>query len=171
MERNRKDGPWRIRKACERDRAALEAVVAEAFALYVPRMSRKPYPLLDDYAAYIRAGQAFVLEEGRDDGAEGPGAIRACIVLVPGAEGELSLEVLAVRRDCQGRGHGRALVDFALREARAFGARRLRLYTNEVMREAQAFYTRLGFTETHRALDAGYHRVFYELELPGAEAL
>lgn len=161
--------PWRIRKAGERDREALEAVVMEAFRVYLPRMDREPYPMLDDYDAYIRAGQAFVLEEGEGEAGEAAhGSIRACIVLVPDADGDLSLEVLAVGGDCQGRGYGRALVNFALRRAKALGARRLKLYTNEVMREAQAFYTRRGFTETHRALDAGYRRVFYELE--GVEA-
>lgn len=158
--------PWRIPKAGERDRAPLEAVVMEAFGVYLPRMDRKPYPMLDDYGAYIRAGQAFVLEEveaGVEHGAGG--RIRACIVLVPDADGDLSLEVLAVSGDCQGRGYGRALVNFALRRAKALGMRRLKLYTNEVMAEAQAFYDRLGFIETRRGLDAGYRRVFYELEI------
>ncbi|MDE5879699.1 MAG: GNAT family N-acetyltransferase [Desulfovibrio sp.] len=160
---------WRIRTAEAGDREALEAVVADAFGVYLSRMDRKPYPMLDDYGAYIRAGQAFVLEE--DGGADGEvasqGPIRACIVLVPDADGNLSLEVLAVRGDSQGRGYGRALVDFALRRAKAAGARRLNLYTNAVMVEAQAFYDRLGFTETRRGVDSGYRRVFYELEVEG----
>lgn len=157
--------PWRIRKAEERDREAMEAVMGDAFSVYLPRMDRKPFPLLDDYGAHIRAARAFVLEERAQNAGTEAGAIRACLVLVPGERGEMWLEHLAVRGDAQGRGYGRALVGFALRKAREAGAGRLRLYTNEVMREAQAFYTRLGFTETRRALDAGYHRVFYELEV------
>ena len=158
--------PWRIRKAGERDREGLEAVVMEAFSVYLPRMDRKPYPMLDDYGAYIRAGQAFVLEDGGADGENAAqGSIRGCIVLVPDAHGDLSLEVLAVSGDAQGQGYGRALVDFALRHAKALGCRRLKLYTNAVMTEAQAFYDRLGFIETRRALDAGYRRVFYEREV------
>lgn len=160
------ENQWRIRMADERDREALEAVVMDAFGVYLPRMDRKPYPMLDDYGAYIRAGQAFVLVEAGEGGEHAAGArIRACVVLVPGADGDLSLEALAVRGDCQGQGYGRALVDFALRHAKASGCRRLKLYTNEIMAEAQAFYTRLGFTETRRGLDAGYRRVFYELEV------
>ena len=138
----------------------------DAFGVYLPRMDRKPYPMLDDYGAYIRAGQAFVLEEGGDSGKNAAdGRIRACIVLVPDVDGALSLDVLAVAGDCQARGYGRALVDFALRRAKATGCPRLKLYTNEVMTEAQAFYDRLGFTETRRGLDAGYRRVFYEREV------
>lgn len=166
MDGQKEEKPWRIRKAGECDREALEAVVMEAFRVYLPRMDRKPYPMLDDYEAYIRAGQAFVLEEVGEGGEYAAEArIRGCIVLAPGADGDLSLEVLAVGGECQGRGYGRALVNFALRGAKALGARHLKLYTNEVMREAQAFYTRLGFTEMQRALDAGYRRVFYELEV------
>ncbi|MBD5538423.1 MAG: GNAT family N-acetyltransferase [Desulfovibrio sp.] len=161
--------PWRIRKAGERDRVAIEAVVADAFGVYLPRMDRKPYPMLDEYGAYIRAGQAFVLEEGGTGGEDAAqGGIRACIVLVPDADGDLSLEVLAVARDRQGMGCGRALVDFAVRHANTLGCRRLKLYTNEVMVEAQAFYTRLGFTETRHALDAGYRRVFYVMGVPAS---
>lgn len=166
MNGRKDERPWRIRKAGGCDREAIEAVVEDAFGVYLSRMDRKPFPMLDDYGAYIRAGQAFVLEEGGDAGQDAAqGRIRACIVLVPGADGDLSLEVLAVSRASQGRGYGRALVDFALRHAQSLGCPRLKLYTNEVMAEAQAFYTRLGFTETHRALDAGYRRVFYELEV------
>ena len=166
MDGEQDERPWRIRTAEAGDREAVEAVVAEAFGVYLLRMNRKPYPMLDDYGAYIRAGQAFVLEAGGTErGSAALGSIRACIVLVPGADGALSLEVLAVAGGSQGRGYGRALVDFALRRAKAAGARRLKLYTNEVMAEARAFYARLGFTETSRALDAGYRRVFYELEV------
>lgn len=166
MDAQRGARPRRIREAQEQDRPAIEALVAEAFGIYLPRMDRKPYPMLDDYGAYIRAGQAFVLEEAEEEGGAAAGRqIQGCIVLVPAGDGDLSLEVLAVKGDAQGKGHGRALVDFALRRARALGGRRLKLYTNEVMTEAQAFYTRLGFTETHRALDAGYRRVFYALEV------
>lgn len=165
MDGRKDERPWRIRKAKECDREAIEAVVVEAFGVYLPRMDRKPYPMLDDYGAYIRAGHAFVLEEVGEGGDHAAGGrIRGCIVLVPGADGDLSLEVLAVSAERQGRGYGRALVDFARQRAKATGCPRLKLYTNEVMAEAQAFYTRLGFTETRRALHAGYRRVFYVLE-------
>lgn len=172
MKREARENPWRIRKATAADQEAIEAIVAEAFSVYLPRMDRKPAPMLDEYAAHIRAGHAFVLEEGASDGAAGAGAgngaIRGCLVLLPGEPGrpgEMWLDVLAVGGSSQGRGYGRALVDFALRKAKEGRATRLRLFTNEVMREAQAFYARLGFTETHRALDAGYRRVFYVREV------
>lgn len=155
---------WRIRKANAADKEDIEAVAANAFSIYLRRMERKPFPLLDDYAAHIRSGHAFVLEETDEQKPNGVGGICAFAVLAPGAD-ELALEVLAVSRRRQGRGYGRAFIDFARRQARALGARRIGLYTNEVMRESQGFYESLGFTETRRALDSGYRRVFYALEV------
>ena len=165
MERKAQESPWRIRTAMAGDLEAIEAIVAEAFSVYLPRMDKKPFPMLDDYGAHIGAGRAYVLEEARGGNTGAPEGIRGCLVLLPGTKGDMWLDVLAVAGATQGKGFGRALVDFALAEAARAGASRLRLYTNEVMREAQAFYDRLGFTETHRALDGGYRRVFYELEV------
>jgi hypothetical protein len=42
------------------------------------------------------------------------------------------------------------------------------LYTNEVMTENQAIYAHLGYRETARRTEDGYHRVFMEKELPPA---
>ena len=40
----------------------MEAIVQAAYAPYVPRIGRKPGPMLDDYGARIRAKQVHVLE-------------------------------------------------------------------------------------------------------------
>lgn len=164
MDEGQGSAGWRIRKANAEDKESIETVVADAFSIYLERMERKPFPLLDDYAAHIRAGHAFVLEETGKQKPCGESGICACAVLEPKGD-VLNLEVLAVKRKCQGRGYGRALIAFALQQARVSGARQLGLFTNEVMLESQGFYERLGFTETRRALDAGYRRVFYVLEL------
>jgi hypothetical protein len=52
------------------------------------------------------------------------------------------------------------LLAFAEAEARRMGARALRLYTNEAMTENLALYGRLGFVETHRAVEEGLRRVY-----------
>ena len=39
---------------------ALRDLVRAAYAHYVPRLGREPFPIPDDYAARIRAGQAWV---------------------------------------------------------------------------------------------------------------
>jgi GNAT superfamily N-acetyltransferase len=141
-----------IRAAAPRDAVTVEAIVHEAYAIYIDRIGKPPGPMLDDDAALISAGTVSVLE-GED------GAIVAIIVLLPRPD-HLLLDNIAVHRASQGKGIGRRLIAFAEAEARRLGYRELRLYTHEKMTENIALYTRLGFVETGRGHDAGYDRVF-----------
>ena len=52
-----------IRLADPADRSAVEAIVQAAYAIYVPRMGRKPLPMLDDYGVLIEARRVNVLQE------------------------------------------------------------------------------------------------------------
>lgn len=141
-----------IRRAAPADRPAIEAIVRDAYAVYIDRIGKPPGPMLDDYAALIDAGAVSVLEI---DGAE----LSALLVLLPKPD-HLLLDNIAVRRDRQGQGLGRRLIAFAEAEARRLGYRDLRLYTHQTMTENIALYARLGFAETGRGRDAGYDRVF-----------
>jgi GNAT superfamily N-acetyltransferase len=141
-----------IRPASPADRAAVEGIVHEAYAIYINRISKPPGPMLDDYAALIAAGTVSVLET--DDG-----EIAAIIVLLQKPD-HLLLDNIAVRRDRQGQGLGRRLIAFAEAEARRLGFNEIRLYTHQMMTENIALYARLGFVETGRGQDAGYDRVF-----------
>jgi len=49
--------------------------------------------------------------------------------------------------------------------ARASGARAVRLYTNEKMTANLSLYPHLGYAETHRAVQDGFARVFFEKQL------
>jgi len=129
------------------------AVVCRAYALYVPRMGKEPAPMLADYGALIAAGEVHVLEEA--------GAPAALIVIYP-KEDALFIENIAVDPAIQRKGHGRALLAFAEREARRLGLKALRLYTNAMMTENLAYYPRLGFREAERREEDGYSRVFFE---------
>jgi len=149
-----------IRPASPDDRAAVEAIVRVAYAVYIPRIGKPPGPMLDDYAALITAGAVSVVDEY--DG------IAALIVLLTKPD-HLLLDNVAVRPDRQGRGYGRALIDFAAGEARRLGLAELRLYTHRTMTENIALYTRLGFVETGRGTEAGYDRVFMTKYLRGTE--
>ena len=141
-----------IRPAEARDRAAVEAIVTEAYAIYIERIGKPPGPMLDDYAALIADGAVSVLEAPAGD-------IVAIIVLLSQPD-HLLLDNIAVRRDSQGQGLGRRLIAFAEAEAQRRGYGEIRLYTHLTMTENLALYTRLGFVETGRGRDAGYDRVF-----------
>src|SRR5437588_8744403 len=141
-----------IRRAKPEDRAAVEAIVREAYSIYVERIGKPPGPMLDDYARLIADGVVSVLEDV-------DAAIAAIIVLLAKPD-HLLLDNIAVRPDRQGQGLGRQLIAFAEAEARRLGFTELRLYTHETMTENIALYTRLGFVETGRGHDAGYDRVF-----------
>ena len=145
-----------LRPARAEEAPALRRMVRAAYARYVPRLDREPAPMLDDYAARIAGGQAFVLEDN--------GALCGVAVLEDGPQG-LFLDNIAVTPESQGTGLGRKMLAWIEAEGRRRGHARLWLYTNEVMEENIAMYQRLGFGETHRAEEAGYRRVFFEKSL------
>lgn len=144
-----------IRKAVEGDRDAIEVIAESAYARYIARMHKKPAPMSENYAKRIADGQVHVLE------ATGCryGGVQGFLVLEPGTDGML-LDNVAVAPGCQGRGYGRALIDFAEETARAAGFDRLVLYTNEVMVENIRLYSRLGFAVTRAVCEHGFNRVY-----------
>ena len=146
-----------VRKAIQADRAAMENIAQAAYALYVPRMDKKPFPMLDDYGAHIAAGAAYVLEDG--DG------IRGYIVLLPADDGALLLDNVAVDPTAQKCGYGRKLLDFAEAVARERGLERIILYTNEAMRENLAWYPKMGYAVTGHVAEKGYKRVYFEKKI------
>ncbi len=142
-----------IRAAQPADRAAVEAVVQAAYAPYVARLGRAPGPMGDDYGALIAEGRVSVLED--------EAGIAGILVLIPQADA-LLLDNIALAERARGRGFGRRLVAEAEAAARAAGLKRLRLYTHVLMVENQALYAHLGFSETHRATEHGFDRVYME---------
>jgi ribosomal protein S18 acetylase RimI-like enzyme len=148
-----------IRRARPEDRATVEAIVRNAYSVYIPRIGKPPGPMLDDYRRLIADRDVNVLEDVA-------GEIAGLVVLLPKAD-HLLLDNIAVRPDCQGRGIGRRLIAFAEGEGRRLGFAELRLYTHEKMSENMALYKRLGFVETGRGREAGYDRVFMTKRLDG----
>lgn len=140
------------------DRAAVQACVDAAYARYVPRIGKKPAPMVADYDALIRQGLVQVLE--RD------GGCAAILVGFP-EDDHWFIENIAVDPRHQGHGLGKALIDVAIAEARRLGLGALLLYTNEAMTEALGFYQRLGFVEVDRRLEDGFRRVYMRLALEG----
>jgi hypothetical protein len=64
-----------IRRARPEDRAAVEAIVHDAYGIYIERIGKLPGPMLDDYGALITDGAVTVLEDADS-------AIAAIIVLL-----------------------------------------------------------------------------------------
>ena len=148
-----------IRQARSEDRDGIVACVNAAYATYVPRMGKKPAPMLADYAALIARGVVHVI------GA--PSAICGVVVCFP-AEDHYFLENVAVAPAHQGAGLGHVLMEFVEVQARAGGYHEIRLYTHERMIENIPYYEKLGYVESERRLEEGYHRVFFRKALtPG----
>ena len=137
------------RPATPADVPAMRALVEAAYAKYVPRIGMRPLPMDDDYDARVENGEAWVVGD----------PIEALVVLEDG-DGHLLVDNVAVRPDLQGRGFGRALLEFAEATARERGYRELRLYTNERMTENRALYAHLGWVELERATIERRHAVW-----------
>lgn len=143
-----------IRKAVAADCAAIEAVAMASYSIYLDRMPTKPFPMLDDYAAHISHELVHVLEHNHE--------LRGYIVLMEKDSHSLLLDNIAVHPDSQGAGCGLYLAKFAENWAKMHGYSRICLYTNEVMTENLGWYQRLGYAETHRAVENGYRRIYME---------
>ncbi len=140
-----------VRPATEADIPTLERIVAAAYRGYIARMGKPPGPMLDDYAAHVRDGHAWIqIADGEPSGV---------LVLKPEAD-HLLLDNIAVLPDRQGQGLGRLLLQFAEAEALRRGYRELQLYTNALMHENIALYRRSGWVEYARGHQDGYDRVF-----------
>ena len=145
-----------LRIATADDRPAVEAIVEAAYKHYVARIGRKPGPMLDDYGALIEAGRVHVMESD--------GTPKGVLVLIPEADAML-LDNIAVDPSAQGAGLGREMMIFAEDAARNVGYKAIRLYTNAMMTENIALYTRAGYVETHRGVEKGLHRVYMTKQL------
>jgi ribosomal protein S18 acetylase RimI-like enzyme len=141
-----------IRPADHGDVDVLRRIATVAYQPYVARIGRAPAPMAADYAQAVRSGQAWVAV--RDDQVTG-------FVILIAHPGYLLLENVAVLPAAQGRGIGGRLLGLAEQHARSLGLGEIRLYTNEAMTENLAYYRRHGYTETHRAEQDGFRRVFF----------
>lgn len=120
-------------------------------------MKQTPSPILENYSATIESSQVWISEEN--------GKPVGLIVLIP--EGNVMLlGNIAVHPEAQNRGIGSTLLTFAELQAIKQEMTALRLYTNEAMTENIAYYSRRGFSETHRAVHEGRSRVFFHKQLP-----
>jgi N-acetylglutamate synthase-like GNAT family acetyltransferase len=145
-----------LRRATAADAGAIAGCVNEAYAPWVPRIGRKPWPMLQDYAVVVQKEQVTV--------AEADGQIIGVLVLSVTPSG-LLIDNVAVARAWQGKGIGRTLLQHAEHEARRLGQETIYLYTNELMAENIALYARVGYVEYERRQEEGFRRVFMRKSL------
>jgi ribosomal protein S18 acetylase RimI-like enzyme len=146
--------PLGVRRATADDLPAIRALINAAYARYLTRMDKPPAPMLRDYGPSVEAGTTWVTGS----------PVTAVLTLYP-REDHLYVENIAVDPSAQGRGLGRALMEFAEQEATRRGLNRMALVTHEVMTENQAIYARLGYVEVERRTESGYRRIYMEKSL------
>jgi GNAT superfamily N-acetyltransferase len=130
--------------------------VSAAFEMYIDRIGKPPAPMLLNYPKLIEDGSVWVAELAAE--------IEGVLVQYETATG-FYIDTVASSPRARGTGVGRALLQFAEREALRRGYASLYLCTNAKMTENQAFYPSIGFVEYDRKIDAGYERVFYRKSL------
>ena len=134
---------------------AIGACVDAAYGHYVERMGMKPGPMLDDYAEMIREHSVWVVRDA--------GAVAGLLVLIDKPD-MLLLDNVAVHPGWQGRGIGKALMQFAEAEAKRRGYGAIQLYTHELMVENIALYQRIGYEIFERRKERGFERVYMKLQ-------
>ena len=148
-----------IRLASPEDVPAIERVAENAYHVYVERLGRPPAPMAADFGHHIARDWVIV--------AECNGLIAGYAILIAGDQRAL-LDNVAVDPAQQRSGMGRLLIERVEQEVLDLGHRSLELYTNVVMTENIRWYEKLGFVETKRAVERGFHRIYMKKNLiPG----
>jgi len=130
-----------IRRATSADVAAITELTNAAYGKYIPALGRKPQPMTTEYGRVVTEHPIWLLEVEQH--------LAGVLVLQHEPE-TLLIYSVAINPADQKRGFGRRLLGWAEQQARQAGYDSLRLYTNALMTDNIALYTRLGYRETHR---------------------
>jgi ribosomal protein S18 acetylase RimI-like enzyme len=144
-----------IRRALANDAARIGAIARAAYTRYIARLGREPAPMVADFAAEIAADHVVVIETG--------GMLAGYMIAWPEIDAYF-IDNIGIDPARQGEGLGRQLIDHAVGEARHLHLPAVQLHTNIAMTENM--YVHLGFVETHRAIEKGFHRVYLRLRVP-----
>src|ERR1051325_1202771 len=107
-----------IRPASLDDLPEILRIVHDAYIKYVERIGKPPAPMLDDYRQHIEAQETWVMQDGAD--------VTGVLVLTARTD-YLFLDNVAVDPRFQGKGVGRALIEFAECEGVRRGYQEIRL--------------------------------------------
>lgn len=139
-----------LRPATNRDRPAIEQLVFGVLIEHglAPDSHDTDADLGDIEAAYVKRGGMF------DVLVSPAGEISGTIGLYPAEPGTCELRKMYLEKSVRGQGHGRRLLDHALRRARELGFSRITLETANVLDNAIRLYKAYGFREyaaSHRS--------------------
>jgi len=135
------------------DAGAIRACTQAAFAQYVPRMGRKPAPMLADPTPAIMVDEVHI--------AANPSAALLGYAICYAKRAEMRLDTVAVLPDPAGKGVRRRLITYVETLASRQGSADVTLYTNAAMTENLHLYSALGYTMTDRCMQDGFDRVFF----------
>lgn len=141
-----------LRLATPIDLEGIKSCARAAYSQYIAVIGREPAPMVADFQNQIAAGRVHL--------AEMDGKILGFIVFFQTSD-VMFLENVAVDPAMAGRGIGKALISLCENAARDAGVTAVTLYTNVAMTANQSLYPYLGYEETHRHTDDGFHRVYY----------
>ena len=117
----------------------------------------------------LRSPETMLARGGRIFMARRLGETVGCVALIPMEEGVLELSKMAVTPAMRGLGVGRAILTYAIAQARAMGARRLFLGSSTKLVSAVALYESAGFRhvdpETLPKMAYARANVFMAMEL------
>lgn len=131
--------PRTIRRADRSDLPVVQGISSDAYiAAYVPVLGYIPLPAEEDYGPRIERREVWILACDAND---------VGIAVLEERPDHLLVYSVAVLPTEQGKGHGRALLDFADQHAVALGLTAIRLYTNVRMEKNIALYRRHGYVE------------------------
>jgi putative acetyltransferase len=156
-----RDSGFILRPATNADAPAVRELV---FAV-LREFGLRPDPAQTD-ADLADLENSYHSRGGRFDLLIGPeGDLLGTVGLYPVDESTVELRKMYLRPDARGRGHGRRLLDHALREARAIGFKRMTLETASVLEDAIAMYVRYGFRPFEAELHSSRCDQTYVLDL------
>lgn len=130
--------------------------VKNAYQHYVTRLGKPPGPMLADYAQIVSEHVVYI--------AKTPNQIVGVVVLMENYS-PILLDNLAVDPCQQGTGLGKRLLLLAEDIARERGHDSVQLYTNELMHENLDYYSKHGYTISHRITEKGYQRIYMAKDL------
>ncbi len=145
-----------IQLAKPTDLSAVEECAHQAYEMYVPRISKKPAPMIADFGSQISRHVLHILKNGTQ--------VIGFIVFYP-HEDHLHIENVAVLPEFQGNGYGTKLIEFAEHEAKNLGFGKVELYTNEKMTENIVYYPTIGYEEIGRWQEDGFNRIYFRKNL------